>query len=250
MKIFNKLTSLTLVLIMAFTCLASCNLFDSVESYKATVKTSFTSNDAAMAEAIAALEKSEVTLYVYGDNIQSVSSTKIDDITLDKIYTVYGTILYSNTTLTAEGRTVTEKEKASFAPEQRANFINKIGVGASIDVDDFNTVKENKIDNANVYTCSYIKDDAKASLVAMFAEKMGVIDADISLVNAEYYVEKIKDKPVSCILNTSFAIVLNGTTYNINMAIECDYDYDAKVEIKLPENVSEYIVTSVDDIFG
>ena len=250
MKIFNKLTALTLVLIMAFTCLASCGLFDSVESYKATVKTSFTSNDAAMADAIAALEKSEVTLYVYGDNIRAESSTKIDDITLNKAYTVYGTIIYSDTTLTAEGRTVTEKEKASFATEQRDALISKIGAGASIDTDDFNTVKENKIDNINAYTCSYIKDDAKASLVSIFAERMGAIDAQISLTNAEYYVEKNKDKPVSCILNTSFAIVLNGATYNIDMAIECDYDYDAKVEVKLPENASEYIVTSVDDIFG
>ncbi|MBP3401856.1 MAG: hypothetical protein J6K85_02235 [Clostridia bacterium] len=250
MKIFNKLTALTLVLIMAFTCLASCGLFDSVESYKATVRTSFTSNDAAMADAIAALEKSEVTLYVYGENLMVVSETSLGDIKLDRAYTVADGTLYNNTTLNAEGKTVTEKEKAPFDQGKRDELLLKVGAGASLDTDDFNNVTESAEGKATAYTCSGIKDDAKASLIAVFAAKFASLNAGVSMLDAEYYVEKQDGKPVNYILNARFIITINSETYGVNMTIECDYDYNSKVKVTAPDGTDAYTEVACEDIIG
>ena len=87
MKIFNKITALALASALLLISLVSCTSKE--ESYKATVKTSFSSDDAAMAEAIAAFEKSDVTLYVSGSNMKIESSTKIADIQLDRSYVAF-----------------------------------------------------------------------------------------------------------------------------------------------------------------
>ena len=250
MKIFNKSAALTLVLIMAFTCFASCGLFDSVESYKATVKTSFTSNDAAMAEAIASLEKSEVTLYAYGDNLMVVSGTELGDIKLDKTYTVYDGVLYNNTTLNAEGKTVTKKEKAPFDKEKQDELLLKVGASASLDTDDFNNVTESAAGKATAYTCSGIKDDAKESLLSIFAAKFASLNAGVSMLDAEYYVEKQDGKAVNYILNARFIITINSETYGVNMTIECDYDYDADVNISAPTGADAYTEATYEDIIG
>ena len=62
--------------------------------------------------------------------------------------------------------------------------------------------------------------------------------------------EMVDGKAMSYILNTSFAIIMGGKTYNVNMVIECEYDYDSKEKVALPEGASEYIVTTYDDVIG
>ncbi len=251
MKMFNKLTALALALVLSLACLASCKPTQKVESYKATVTTSFTSSDAAMADAIAALEKSSVTLYVYGDNLMVVSETALGDIKLNRIYTVADSVLYNNTTLKAEGKTVTEKEKAPFDQSKRDELLAKIGAGASLDVDDFNTATQNDVESASdAYTCYDIKDDAKASLVAIFAAKFEALDASVSMQDAEYYVEKLDGKVVNYILNARFVITMDSETYSVNMTIECDYDYDLSVKVSAPEDADTYTEVGYEDIIG
>lgn len=245
MKRLNKLTAFSLAFVLLLTCLASCKSTPSVESYKATVTTSFTSNDADMADAIAALDKSSVTLYVYGDNLMVVSETALGDIKLNRTYTVADGILYNNTTLKAEGKTVNEKEKATFAASEREALIGKVGAGASLDTDDFNNVTEN---NGTSYTCSGIKDDAKASLTAIFAAKFEALGASVNMQDAEYYVEKLDGKTVNYILNARFVITMNGEDYSVNMTIECDYDYNANVKVSVPEGADAYTEVTYEDI--
>ena len=245
MKRFNKLTAFTLTFVLLLACLASCKPTPAVESYKATVTTSFTSNDAAMADAIAALEKSTVTLYVYGDNLMVVSETALGDVKLNRTYTVADGILYNNTTLKAAGKTVNEKEKAAFAASEREALIGKVGAGASLDTDDFNSVTEN---DGTSYTCSGIKDDAKASLTSIFAAKFEALGASVNMQDAEYYVEKLDGKAVNYILNARFVITMNGEDYSVNMTIECDYDYNANVKVSAPEGVDTYTEVTYEDI--
>ncbi len=247
MKLFNKITALSLTLVLLLGSLISCK--EKVESYKATVSTSFTSDDPAMADAIAALEKSVVTLYVYGDSIMVVSETVLGDIEMDKTYTVIDGTLYNNTILKAEGKTVSEKEKAPFDSNKRAEFIGKVGAGASLDTNDFNNVTETSLDSVTAYTCSGIKDDAKESLVEIFGAKFAGLDAGVSIQSAEYYIEKTDGKVVSYILNARFVITLNNETYSVNMTIECDYDYDSKVKVNAPSG-ADFKETTYEDIIG
>ena len=249
MKLFNKIVATVLTLSLLLCGLISCAPKGS-DSYKAHVMTSFSSDDADLVGVIIQIEKSEVDLIVYGDNVMAKSSTKFGDVQMDKTLTLYGDIVYSDTTLVAEDKNVSEKQKATFKPEQRADLLASIGSGASLDTDDFNTVKETKNKKSASYTCSGVKDDAKASLVKIFSAKFGSMAESVEVVDAEYYVEKTDSKATSYILNTRFAITMNGKTYNINMTVECEYDYKSKEKVSLPEGASDYIVTTYDDIIG
>ena len=150
MKLFNKISAASLVISILLCGLISCGPKDEGESYKAHVITSFTSDDSDLVGVIIQIEKSEVDLLVNGDNVMAKSATKFGDIQMDRTVTVYGDIIYNNTTLVAEGKTVSEKQKASFKPEQRADLLAEIGAGASLDTDDFNTVKKSEIGRAHV----------------------------------------------------------------------------------------------------
>lgn len=249
MKLLNKIISTSLVLALLLCGLISCTPKEE-NAYKAHVITSFTSDDADLVGVIIQIEKSEVDLLVYGDNVMATSSTKFGDIQMDKAITVYGDIIYNNTTLVAEGRTVTEKQKASLKAEQRATLLADIGAGASLDTDDFNNVKKSEDKKSVAYTCSGVNNEAKASLLKIFSAKFGSMAESVEVVDAEYYVEKADGKATSYILNTSFAITMNGKTYNINMTVECEYDYDTKEKVALPEGTSDYIVTTYDDVIG
>ena len=247
MKLFNKIAAASLVISILLCGMISCTPKEE-NAYKAHVITSFTSDDADLVGVIVQIEKSEVDLVVYGDNIMAKSATKFSDIQLDKTVTVYGDIVYNETTLVAEGKTVTEKQKASFKPEQRAELLGSIGAGASIDTDDFNNVKKSEDKKGISYTCSGINADAKASLMKIFGAKFGSIADSFDIVDSQYFVEMVDGKAMSYILNTSFAITMGGKTYNVNMVIECEYDYDSKEKVALPEGTSEYIVTTYDDV--
>ena len=248
MKIFNKITAAVLIIALLACGLISCE--PKVESYKARVMTTFNSDDADLVGVIIQIEKCEVNLVVYGDNVMAQSATKFGDIQMDKTVTVYGDIIYSNATLAAEDKVVTEKQKASFKPEQRADLLASIGAGASLDVDDFNTVNKTEDKKGVYYICSGIKDDAKESVVKIFASKFGSLADSVEIVDTEYYVEQEGGKTTNYILNTKFAITMNGKTYNIDMTIECDYDYTSNEKVILPEGVSDYIVTNYEDVIG
>ena len=123
MKLFNKIAAASLVISILLCGMISCTPKEE-NAYKAHVITSFTSDDADLVGVIVQIEKSEVDLVVYGDNIMAKSATKFSDIQLDKTVTVYGDIVYNETTLVAEGKTVTEKQKANSATKkgERCSF--------------------------------------------------------------------------------------------------------------------------------
>ena len=246
MKIFNKITALALASALLLISLVSCASKE--ESYKATVKTSFSSDDAAMAEAIAAFEKSDVTLYVSGSNMKIESSTKIADIQLDRSYVAFDGILYNATALTAGDKSANEMQKAPFGTAEKAEILLALGAGVPLDESDFNTVNESNEKKKVSYTCSDIKENAAASLVSFFANKLDSIDATVSLVDAQYNVETLDGKVQNYILNASFEITVGGNTYGINMTIECEYDYKANVKIVAPEG--DYTEVTYKDIIG
>lgn len=248
MKAFSKITAVALLFVLALGCLISCNPGGKVESYTASVKTTFSSTDPAMAEAIAALNSSDTTISVWGDNMEIFTSTEISDVKLEKTYTLADDVLYSDTKLVAEGKTVTDMKKAPFNPSNQSELVAKVGAGASLDIDDFNKVSA-ATGNLECYTCSSIKDDAKASITAIFAAKLGEV-ADVTLSDAEYYLEMSEGKTVSYILNARFEISMNGSSFGVNMTIECEYDYNSGAKIAAPENAADFTESTYEDIIG
>ena len=246
MKIFNKITALALASALLLISLVSCTPKE--ESYKATVKTSFSSNDAEMAEAIAAFEKSGVILYVSGNNMKLESSTKIADVQLDRSYVAFDGILYNTTALTAGDKSANEMQKAPFGTAEKAEILLALGAVIPLDESDFNTVNESATKEMVSYTCSGIKEDASASLVSFFADKLDAIDATIALVDVQYNVDTLDGKVQNYILNASFEITVGGNTYSINMTVECEYDYKANVKILAPEG--DFTEVTYKDIIG
>ena len=250
MKLFSKIAASSLIISLLLCSLISCQPKEDVDSYKAHVITSFSSNDADLTGIIIQLEKCEVDLVVYGDNVMAKSSTKFGDIQMDKTITVYGDIIYNETTLIAEGKTVSEKQKASFKPEQRLELIGSIGAGASIDTDDFGNVSKSEDGKAVSYLCSGINADSKESIMKLFGAKFDQIADSFEIVDSEYYVEMLNGKAQNYILNTTFAITIGEKTYNVNMTVECEYDYESTEKVVIPEGASDFIVTTYDEVVG
>lgn len=251
MKVFNKAAVAALVFILAFGCLASCTPeppTEALESYSASITTTFSSTDPAMAEAIASFEKSNVTLVSYGEDLLIESETAIGDITLDKSYVVKDGVLYNTTILKALGKTVSENQRAPFDASKKSELLEKVGAGAELDVLDFNNVVTTT-GNFECYTCSDIKDDARESLTAIFAAKFDD-SATINLTNAEYYLEMRGNQPISYILNASFTVTMNSETYSVNMTIECDYNHNIQSPISAPGGAENYTETTYESIVG
>ena len=80
-------------------------------------------------------------------------------------------------------------------------------------------------------------------------KKFASLDATVVLEDVQYYAEYKKDTLTSYILNASFAVTMGGVTYNVNMSVECVYDYEGKFEIGLPEGADSYTEVRYEDIF-
>ena len=249
----KKFTALLLVFVLSFCFFASCNKNKAENSYKATVVVSFSSSDEALAEAIAAIGSSTYTVYSHDDDLKIESAIAMDDISISRTYILKDGTIYNTTDVTAGGLVATEREKASFNGIDRNELIVSVGAGAALDADDFGTatlVDENKKQKTETYVYTNISDESAASVTSIFASKFESLGATVALDDAQYYVEYKDDAVTSYILNASFVITMNGVSYNVNMSVECTYDYDAKFEIGLPEGADGYQVVRYDDIIG
>lgn len=249
----TKIIALLLVFALSFCFFASCNKNKSNDNYKATVVVSFSSTDEALAEAIAKLGSTTYTVYSLDDDLKIESAIAMDGISINRVYTLSDGKIYNTTDVTAGGKTASEREKADFTPIDRADLIVSVGAGAVLDKDDFGTVTlldENKKQKTESYVCSEIKEESRASVLSIFEKKFASLDAKVSLDGVQYYVEYKNEKIASYILNASLAVTMDGVTYNVNMSVESEYDYDAKFEIGLPEGADSYTVVRYEDIFG
>ena len=249
----KKFTALLLVFALSFCFLASCNKDKSEDIYKATVVVSFSSSDEAFADAIKGFGSSTYTLYASGSDLKIESSASMEGITVNRTYTVLDNMLYNTTDVTAGELTATEREKAQFTKIDRNELIVAVGAGAVLDANDFGKatlVDENKKQKTETYVYSEISADSADSVRSIFAKRFEALNANVELEDAQYYVEYKDDAVTSYILNASFVITMNGVSYNVNMSVECTYDYDAKFEIGLPEGADGYQVVRYDDIIG
>ena len=249
----TKIIALLLVFALSFCFFASCNKNKSNDSYKANVVVSFSSTDEAFAAAIAELGSTTYTLYSLDNDLKIESAIAMDGISINRTYTLLDGKIYNTTDVTAGDKTASEREKADFTSIDRADLIVSVGAGAVLDKADFTTVTmvdENKKQKTESYVCSDIKEESKASVISVFEKKFASLDAEVALEDTQYYVEYKNDVITSYILNVSFAVTMGGTTYNVNMSVECEYDYDAKFEIDLPKGADSYTEVRYEDIFG
>ena len=248
----TKITALLLVFALSFCFFASCNKNKSNDNYKATVVMSFSSTDEALAAAIAKLGSTTYTVYYLDDDLKIESAIAMDGISINRTYTLSDGKLYNTTDVTAGGKTASERERADFTAIDRGELIVSVGAGAVLDEEDFGTVTlvdENKKQKTESYVCSDISENSKASVTSIFEKKFASLDATVVLDDAQYYTEYKNDVITSYILNASFAVTMGGVTYNVNMSVECVYDYDAKFEIGLPEGADSYTEVRYEDIF-
>ena len=252
MKNIKKLTALILVLILAMSCLASCDFFKDdlqMDKYVANVRMVFATDDANMKAAIDIMSASSV-LTVDGDNISVETNSVINDTSLQDSYTYVDGVVYHSTKITLDDKFAASFEKADMPAENRDALISKIGTGANITLSDFEVQEMTTSGDSNEYACSEITDEARESLQAVFASRFAGLDAVVQLNEAEYILETYKGRTSSSILSCHFTIIMNGKSFDVTVHTYYDYDYDAIINISAPQDADKYNTVSYEDIIG
>ncbi len=264
MNLTTKLLALLTCLFIICGCFASCentggatggntgNNGDetSGDSYVATIKTVYATQDFKMKGVVASMGSPITTVSVDGGNIKVESSSSLEDIYSKTGYTYKDGMLYYFSELTAGELSTSSYKKAVMFDTDADTLLSKVGSGASIDVDDFKTQEKQTSGNLTVYTCTDISDEAKEGLRSTFAAKFEGLGAMVRVADVSLYSEVTDGLTDSATISCNFVISMDGEDYGITMHLQYSYDYDAEINISSPENAGEYILTELDQILG
>lgn len=252
MKHINKITALALVMIVALSCLASCNMFGGdlqTDKYVANVRIVYFADDEAMQATIDSMSASSV-LTVDKDNIKVDTQTALTGVMVNDSYVYTDGVIYHAKDVLVNSNSASSYEKADMPAESRDALISKIGPGANIGLADFEVQETNTSGDITEYSCSEITDESKASLQAIFAARFAGLDAVVQLDDAEYMLETYKGRNKSSALSCHFKIIMGGHSYEITMHVYYDYDYEVDVNISAPEGADKYTQVPYEEIIG
>ena len=212
MRTMKKIISAFLVFSLLTVGLCSCNLFANPEeliteaetaladkSYTVELAIKYESEDEKMKEAIAAFTNPHILTEVNGDDFRITMTFEKDGRENGVIYTYVDGTLY--TILDELG--VTTKTSEVIDELDKKAITDSLGQGASIGIEDFESVKAVAKSGTGVITCTQIKDEPLEALGEALADDM---PADT--------VVAIKD--------VILAIQLNGGLYDVTL-LTCEY---------------------------
>lgn len=220
------------------------------DKYIATMTTTFTTDDADMADIIAHMGESVTVVSTDGSAIKIHGESQVGMSSSENEYVYIDGIIYSYTRVNVDGKTASSYEKAAMSAEDSDALIKKAGPGASIGSGDFMTKERSKEGNITTYVCSNMSSASRDSLAGIFAKRFAGYNATVRLVSATYNLELIGDANKSSDLSCDFIVTMNGTDYSFTMNLKCEYEYTSEVSITAPENADKYEETSLEKIIG
>ena len=254
MKIFSKITALALSVILGVGALTACETEPPVEipsgpdtSYVVAVKVKYATTDSKMNQAVGYMNTSS-TVSVDGDRASVITESTSGDSTVSESYVLDGGQLYHTTKVGIGQFELCENEVATVDKVDIAVILNKIGAGANIGLDDFDTVNNQGNDKNAYYTCSDIKEESAKSLLEIYGKSLTGIGASVTLESAAYYLEESDGQVKYSILSCSFSVILEGKTYKVTMHMESTYDYEAEPNIVVPDNADSFTKVGYNDI--
>lgn len=251
MKQTNKILAVVLSLVLVIGSLAACQTTEipslQSETYEATVEITFSSDNAALGEAIAKMQNT-TKICVDGDDLKVETNATVGTTSVQNIYTYFGGTLYHKQSISADGKSATVLERTSLDEENRAQLLSDVGAGASIEATDFNiqNMEGDELNHTN--SCSRITAKAKESLQAIYASKLQGFGT-VELQGAEYVIVVENGREEKSTLTCHFAITMNGQSYEITMQVVTDYDYDAAFAITVPADSASYKQVLYSEMF-
>ena len=255
MKIQNRLLALLLTMALSVGVLASCNnIVPPVDEtkkpdYTANVEIKFSSEDDKMKEAVAAMSSSAVILSK-GEDISVVTTSVSDKANISESYLLSNGMLFHSLSAKIGDSQMESLRRARLGDTVREQVITSIGKGATINVKDFATVKNEEADDLTVYTCSEIFDESKASLVKIMSVKMANIGASVDISDVQLVVESRDGLTAKTTLTTDYVIALGGESYSVTMTVTTTYDYESEISIKFPGDTGAYELVELPEIIG
>lgn len=255
MKIQNRLLALLLTMALSVGVLASCNnIVPPVDEtkkpdYTANVEIKFSSEDDKMKEAVAAMSSSSVILSK-GDNVSVVTTSVSDKANISESYLLSNGMLFHSLTVEVGEKKMESLRRARLGETAREEVITSIGKGATVNMKDFSTVKNENQEGVTVFNCSGIFEESKASLEKIMTSKFETIGAKVSLDDASMTISKDGDLVVSTTLVCDYVITLGGESYSVTMTVITTYDYESEISIKFPGDTGIYEQVELSEIIG
>ena len=259
MKTVIRLTSLILMISILVCCFSSCDLIlgkdptVTIEAaelalasapYTMEMAMQFTSEDAAMSDAIAALITPVTVVEVDGENVRATMNMNLDGNNAKSVYTLYDGIIYAYTYEQTNSSEKTVKEKWSSVTGVKDEIIDMLGSGANIRYDDFKEAKERGTGGESIITCTGIKNEALYGVANLMQDKLSSLGAMVGVKDASLIITISDGKYQATVFSCTYIITTPDAVYTVSMNLAVRFDYSKAVNIAAPSDAGEYIEKS------
>ena len=242
MRQLKKIIGMVLVLALTVCSIASCDKpeelipaadeFLASNPYTVDVRVAYTSDNEAMAAAIASFTGPTMKVSVDGDKFSAIMYLKSgDDVNYVQFTFIDG---YLYTEYSEDGK-VTES-KTQYTAEDIAALRASLGAGANVTYEDFEEVDVKGVKELSIITCEDIKSDAIASLTASLSEQLKTVfdEVTVTVYTATLNIEIENERYNVIILNCTYFITTPTDSYSIDMKYSMKFNYSESVEITAP----------------
>ena len=248
MRTIKKAISLLLVLAMLGAFICSCDLVakDPVElvseadlvlqekAYTMNMVIKYESEDEGMKAAIDSFSNPTIKTEVSGDAFR-ISMTFDKEGTKNGVtYTYVDSVLYTELSDFEFGVKKTETVE-DFDSSDRDELLEALGAGATISIDDFETLSTKSRGDVSVITCTDIKDEPLSKLVSVLDERLAYLDAVVAIKNVTLAIQINDGAYEATVLTCEYVITTPDAVYTLNMTYAAKFTYGDVNEITAPE---------------
>lgn len=219
--------------------------------YKTVTELEFKTDDESLKDTLDDAELGNIVMMFDGDNFTLSSSITVGDMTIENFCVAYEDTLYQKAVLTSADVNIEEPRRAQMGMQEKALLLSRIGTGADIDESDFLTVSKNvSKDGVCTVTATDIKPDSLGGITAAMQDKLGISEANITVVSASYSLTVSGGSVTESTLTVELALSRDGTVSNLTATLKSTYSFDEAVSVLAPSNASDYQEVSFSEILG
>ena len=242
MRTMKRILSAVLIFSLLAVMLTSCDLFVKPDGYIAeaeaalkdkayTVETTivYTSEDAAMSEAIEAFTSPVILTEVNGNDFRITMTFEKDGRENGVIYTYKDGTLY--TVLDELGVTTKTSEVVTVLDQKDIN--DRLGQAVSIGAEDFENVKAASVSGVTMITCSDIKDEPLDALVRELSLSFSD-DTVVAIKDAGLVIDIVDGLYSGMLFSCKYVITTPDAVYTLDMVYTSIFTYGDVDEIVAP----------------
>lgn len=262
MKI-GKIVSLILAISLLLSSLTSCGrtveeLVEKADKileekpYVIEVDIDYRTNDQDVAGIFDQLERSETVMYFKDGNLRARNDLSIDygegDTKFISTYTVVDGILYFNINYTTDGVTRDVKSKAAIDADKKAELENKLSLVGGIGASDFSDVILVRDEDEYEIVCLGVSDEKQIELEKLLISQLESTAGSVKMTDVKMVIELDGRKYDTVTVYVEYNVVINGKNYSVGMTVELEYEYDARFDVTVPADASEYLDADIETL--